>query len=342
MNFINFDLGWIFKLSAGCLFHVGIHGRLLIATIGPIIAAVFLGFTYVLAEARSRGSTDAMQVIRHRHVSMGLLLTFLVYSSVSSIIFQMFACDDVADGMKYLRADYGVECDSPNHRSFQIYAGFMMLLYTVGIPALYTGLLVQNRSVLKDDVGREENQSTRSFSDLWKPYKPSVFYYEVIECGRRVLLTGAVVFNNPNTSAQIAATLVIAVFFGMVSEGLAPFASRWDTWINRMGHVVVYVSMYVALLLEVDVSDERSSSQKVFEVFLVAANLGLILAVIVESGVIVCSLRQTVKEGISPRFRGTSFPFTRGIVPEEVVGPISRCDGVGCANKAIHYPPWYA
>ncbi|CAN0503469.1 unnamed protein product, partial [Scytosiphon promiscuus] len=84
---------------------------------------------------------------------------------------------------------------------------------------------------------------------LWKPYKPSVFYYEVIECGRRVLLTGAVVFIYPNTSAQVAVTLIIAFAFAMTSEALAPFASRWDTWISRMGHVVVFVSMYVALLV---------------------------------------------------------------------------------------------
>ena len=122
---------------------------------------------------------------------------------------------------------------------------------------------------------------------------------------------------SPNTSAQIAVTLMIAVFFGMVSEGLAPFASRWDTWISRMGHVVVYVSMYVALLLKVDVSDERSGSQKVFEALLVAVNLGLILAVVVETGVIVCSMTETVKMWVSPRFRGTRVSVTMESLPVE-------------------------
>ena len=123
-----------------------------------------------------------------------LLLTFLVYSSVSSFLFQMFACDDLEDGKRYLRADYRVECDSSQHIAFQVYAGVMILLYTVGIPTLYTSLLFSNRWALKDKDGREESPHIQSFSDLWKPYKPSIFYYEVIECGRRVLLTGAVVF----------------------------------------------------------------------------------------------------------------------------------------------------
>ncbi|CAN0597971.1 unnamed protein product, partial [Laminaria digitata] len=120
-----------------------------------------------------------------------------------------------------------------------------------------------------------------------------------------VLLTGAVVFIYPDTSAQIAVTLMIAFVFVVISEGLAPFASRWDTWISRMGHVVVFASMYVALLLKVDVSNERSGSQKVFEGVLVAAHLAMLLTVIVEVGVMACSLRETVRERILPRSRGT-------------------------------------
>ncbi|CAN0363396.1 unnamed protein product, partial [Scytosiphon promiscuus] len=223
VNVLNFDFGWISQLSVGCLFDIGIHGRLLIATIGPIIVVMFLGLTYVVATKARKRSAEALHLIRHKLVSIVLLLTFLVYSSVSSILFQMFACDDVGDGKKYLRADYRVECDSSKHIAFQIYAGFMIFLYTVGIPALYASLLFRDRAVLKDEVSREASQRTQSFSDLWTPYKPSIFYYEVIECGRRVLLTGTVVFIYPDTSAQIAVTLIIAFVFAMISEGLAPF-----------------------------------------------------------------------------------------------------------------------
>ncbi|CAM9803211.1 unnamed protein product, partial [Laminaria digitata] len=123
VNVLNFDLGWISQLSMGCLFDMGIHGRLLIATIGPVIAVMFLGLTYVVAARSRQGSVEALRLIRHKHVSMMLLLTFLVYSSVSSILFQMFACDDLEDGKKYLRADYRVECDSSKHRAYQIYCG---------------------------------------------------------------------------------------------------------------------------------------------------------------------------------------------------------------------------
>ena len=239
-----------------------------------------------------------------------LLLTFLVYSSVSSIIFQTFAYDGLDDGNIYLRADYRIQFDSPKHEAFQIYAGFMMVLYAFGIPALYAILLFKDRDLLANTSGgsdtedaRDNNHRVRSTSNLWKPYKPKRFYYEVIECTRRILLTGIVVFIYPNTAAQIAVSLIISFTFTVVSEGLNPYSSTWDTWVSRMGHVVVFVSVYLALLLKVDVSDERFESQTVFEAVLVFAHACMILAVLGEALILACSLRAERQEDPSPRFR---------------------------------------
>ncbi|CAN0042723.1 unnamed protein product [Ectocarpus fasciculatus] len=301
VDVFNFDLNWVF--STGCIFDIDFHDRLLVSTISPLVALSFLACTYAAAASINRGSPQILQNVWQKHVSMGLLLTFLVYSNVSSVLFQSFACEELADGKNYLRSDYRIECDSSKHKAFQVYTGFMILLYAVGIPALYAGLLFRDRDVLrKGKVDREDPPRVRSTSDLWEPYKPSVFYYEVIECCRRVLLAGVVVFIYPNTAAQIAVTLVIAVAFTILSEALAPYSSRWDAWASRMAHVVVLVSMYVALLLKVDVSDERASSQRVFEAILVAVHACMVTLVVIETIILSISLR-AAKERETPRPR---------------------------------------
>eukprot|EP00752_Nemacystus_decipiens_P017698 g15868.t1 len=293
LNVVNFDLSRI--LSAGCIVDFDFHDRLLMSTIGPIIAMLFLGCTYAAAVRTHKRATETLQNVRHKHVSLVLLLTFFVYSSVSSVLFSTFSCEVLDDGKDYLRSDYRIECDSPKHKGFKVYAGFMIVVYTVGIPAFYAGLLFKDREVLRQpDRGNASRVS--STSDLWKPYKPSVFYYEVIECVRRILLAGVVVFIYPNSAAQVAVTLMIAFAFVLVSEALAPYASRWDHWISRTGHVVVVASMYVALLLKVDVSDERSSSQKVFEVVLVAVHVVMVLVVVVETVVMGLALTAEHRE----------------------------------------------
>eukprot|EP00903_Cladosiphon_okamuranus_P017270 g15914.t1 len=318
LNVFNFDLYWI--LSAGCIVEVDFHDRLLLSSLGPIVTLVFLAGTYAAASRLHRGEEEALRRVWNKHVSMVLLLTFFVYASVSSTLFQAFACEHLDDGKNYLRADYRIECDSSKHRRFQVYAGFMVLLYALGIPAFYGVLLFRDRDILRrDEANRVDTARVTSTSDLWSPYKPSVFYYEVIECGRRILLAGVVVFIYPNTAAQIAITLMMAFVFAMLSEGLAPYASRWDAWLNRLGHSVVFVSLFVALLLKVDVTNERRDSQKIFEVFLVVVHACMILVVVVETAVLAWALKVEQLEEPTPRFRrGKSFSRGKwGVTPAD-------------------------
>lgn len=166
----------------------------------------------------------------------------------------------------------------------QVYAWFMVILYPVGIPVFYGVILFRHRDILGDKRRRiVQSADVEVTADLWKHYKPKRFYYEVVECGRRVMLTGVIVFIYPNTAGQVAITLVLAFAFVMISESLAPYALNQDTWLSRVGHVVVFLSMYQALLLKVDVSDERSDSQKVLGVVLLVANICMVIAIIVEA-----------------------------------------------------------
>ncbi|CAM9433236.1 unnamed protein product [Laminaria digitata] len=310
--------------SVGCIVGMDFHGHLLLTTIGPILVFAFLGVTYALAVERNRGSAAALGSIQRKHLSAALLVTFLVYSPVSSALFQMFACEELHDDKYYLRADYRIECDLPRHRSLQVYAGFMILVYTVGIPLLYASLLFRNRDVLTDGVLRKTDLSVSTTSDLWISYKPNRLYYEVIECGRRVLLAGVVVFIYPNTAAQVAVTLMIAVFFLLVSEALAPYISRWDAWVSRMGHVIVFTSMYVALLLKVDLSNEGANGQKVFEAILVSAHAIMVLAVVVEAVAMAFALGKQQHETQRPRFRGvTPLSFLQENAPSHNVNGTS-------------------
>ena len=301
VNFFNFDLSWV--LSAGCLLEVDFHDRLLWTTISPLVIMGLLGITYTTAMHRNLTSPETtIRHIQHKHVSMVPVVIILVYSSVSSVVFQMFACDDLDDGKRYLRADYTIDCDSSKHRVLQIYSGFMILLYPVGIPALYASLLFWNSTSSAGSLTLQETPLIRSISSLWKPYKPQRFYYEVIECARRVSLTGVIVFIYPNSAAQVAATFAIAVWFIFVSEGMAPYASPWDAWISSMGQAIIFATMFLALLLKVNVSGENDASQKMFEAILVACHGCMVLAVVIQIMIMVLSLR-VVRQREDPRPR---------------------------------------
>ncbi|CAN0412863.1 unnamed protein product, partial [Hapterophycus canaliculatus] len=209
-----------------------------------------------------------------------LLLTFLVYSSVSSTVFQTFACETLDDGIEYLRADYRIHCSDAKHEAIEIYAGIMVLVYPLGIPLLYAVMLYQRRDVLSDAGG--DQTTAQPISSLWEPYRPERFYYELVECARRIMLTGVVVFIFPNDAAQVAITMLIAFFFFAVFEVLPPYESESDVWLSRGGHIMVFLSMFDMLLLKVDVSHESDRSQAIFAGVLVAGHMLIVLAIVVE------------------------------------------------------------
>ncbi|CAM9782397.1 unnamed protein product, partial [Laminaria digitata] len=278
LGIINLDIRFV--MSAGCLWPgVDFHDRLIADTILPLTILGILGMTYAIALRRDSTADDRLRErIRNKHLSAVLFLLFFVYSSVSSTAFGMFACDSLDDGEEYLRADYRILCTDAKHRALQGYAAIMILVYPVGIPLLFVVLLYRHRVVLADPWA--DKAKAQSISSLWAPYRPGCIYYEVVECGRRIMLTGAVVFIYPNDTAQIAITLAISFFFFVVSEALSPYESVSDTWLSRFGHVLIYFSMFDVLLLKVDASHESSESQQILAGVLVAGHVVMIGVVV--------------------------------------------------------------
>jgi hypothetical protein len=162
LDIINLDISWF--LSVGCVLHVNFYAKLLVTTLAPlvvaaVILAVYLRARYVhrLVDAIQEPATapqrsfrtDALQHATAKHVSAFLTFTFLIYSTVSTVVFQTFACDYFDDTKEsWLRADYSISCDTHKHTSYKIYAAVMVAVYPIAIPALYAVLLWRHRHSL--------------------------------------------------------------------------------------------------------------------------------------------------------------------------------------------------
>ena len=51
-----------------------------------------------------------------------------------------------------MRADYSISCDDERYASWSTFAGFMVLVYPVGVPALFAWLLYRIRDVRDDEL----------------------------------------------------------------------------------------------------------------------------------------------------------------------------------------------
>ena len=285
LSVVNLNLGSILSLS--CVVETNFYVRLILATIAPVVVLGALAITYRVAMLRNDHSALAKQIARNKHLSVGLFLLFMVYSSVSYTIFQTFVCDSLDSGVTYLRADYDLVCWTKTHIGYTTYAGIMILVYPVGIPAMFAWVLLINQDRIRNAV-EDTNQrlllpEAEAMKGLWAPYKRSRYYYEVIECGRRITLTGLAVFIYPGSTAQVAIEALLAVVFFSISEILSPFAELLEAWLYRFGTWVIFLSMYLALLLKMDATEEESPSQNVFAGLLIAVHVGMVLIVVADT-----------------------------------------------------------
>jgi hypothetical protein len=151
----NLNIGGL--LSFTCVLRVSFYDRLLINTLLPLAVLLLLKVTYSMVQHREKARTAAavaaaaaaaaetadnsddtgitaneqqaarLQRALTKHHTVFLVMTFLLYSTVSTVVFQTFACDTIEPtGESYLRADYSVSCQTREHRYYQWYAALMV------------------------------------------------------------------------------------------------------------------------------------------------------------------------------------------------------------------------
>eukprot|EP00903_Cladosiphon_okamuranus_P009052 g8654.t1 len=315
LDAVNLDVGWM--LSASCIFTPSFYGRLLLTTLGPIVLGLGLACTFFVARRRvmraglpkangvtgmrsvSSGTgitgiseTRQLSVVKTRHMTVLVTGTFLVYSTVSTIVFQTFACDTLDELDKsFLRADYSLVCDTDEHNKYKIYAGVMILVYPIGIPLLYAWQLFKHRhriypkQALRDGVSPERRLGDKKIAHtvvLWEAYRPCRYYYEVIECARRLLLTGCLVFILPNSAGQAGVACVLAVVTVCVFINLRPFYDNNDDRLYVLGCAIIFLSMFVSLVPKVEIAEGDHQSQTVVSWLLIALGVTLWVMAIVQ------------------------------------------------------------
>jgi hypothetical protein len=350
-NVVNLDTSWL--LSAGCILHVNFYDKLLLITLAPVVIALIILVIHCRARYICYKKTDLVDVLAHakaKHLSVFLTFTFLIYSAVSTVVFQTFACDYLKDTKEsWLRADYSISCDTDTHAVFRKYAIFMVVLYPIGILAIYTVLLIRHRHnlnptatattataitdidvikptclrallnpIMKCSKGyysaatvkanataaaadnqqqqqqqqqqpqqeqldtRQNDTSLAPIKFLWSPYRQEVYWWELVECIRRLLLTGFLVFILPGTAGQSAVACVFAglslAVFGLVQ----PFADTSDSNDYWFGTWILFLSTFIALVLKGDTSSESAYYNKFMAVILVVFNVLLLCSAAIQ------------------------------------------------------------
>ncbi|KAG5183657.1 hypothetical protein JKP88DRAFT_290263 [Tribonema minus] len=294
LNVLNLNLGW--WLSATCLLEVNFYQQLLLATLTPLCVTAVLVATYfarravLLRRAAGHGErlggdasiAEHLRRARSQHLAVIVILSFVIFSTVNTLLFQTFVCDSLGsstpDATSYLRADYSLQCDTSEHSAYLVYSSCMIFIYAVGIPALFLGLILRHRRAMRhhqhaltldsdrgecaEDPRREPEgfqtegsgmgeataaaYESRVIRFLTSQYTPQRDYYEVVECCRRLVLTGLLVFIP--ASVQVETACAFAVLSLALCALLQPYRDLFDYSAAILAGIIVFLSFYIALM----------------------------------------------------------------------------------------------
>ena len=172
-----------------------------------------------------RGYRAAMNTGLFRALPLTLMLTFLLLPSTSTRIFKAFLCDPIDYGAgvtkRYLHADLALSCDSDEYTVTQIIAGGFILVWPLGVVALYAVLLWLSREALR--TGRHTPLS-KAIAFLSGDYKRSTYWWEPLEMCRKLTLTGWVLLLSEETEqARVIVALLVSISFLALHFSIMPF-----------------------------------------------------------------------------------------------------------------------
>lgn len=281
-----FNINFIAYLHIGCIYHQNFYDELVQVTIAPFIMffVVLIVLTIRLVIAYRINDINPSydhQKYRRGTIFAALIISFVLFSPVSIVIFQSFACETFDDGNSYLIADYSINCDTPEHSFYIAYASIMVLIYPVGVPLTYLILLrlekdkvnprtelvvrADERDLVSDIVIQHEKIKLRDsyeelkyISFLYETYQPRRWYFEIIDCFRRLTLTAIPVLILRGTMAQIVLVLLISLTCVAAYTELKPFIRKSDNLVAISTQWSITLTLIIAVMLRSDDSQDKT------------------------------------------------------------------------------------
>jgi len=264
------QLSFADTIPLGCIVkYKFIWNELLISTLGPIAVGVVLLVVKAVLKVKARASQsqanhDWITKTRHNIVTALLCIAFFVYPTTSLALFRVFLCTNFEDGRAFLNADLSYECFTDDHNTAIIYASLMIAVFPVAIPAVFLLILWRRHEYLR--LPRPEGWRTPNrdgliklnarilpYKILFGEYKSKRYYWEFIECFRRIILGCVVAVSNLDSPVDRAFWgLIISFVFALAYNYLQPFYDPLTNALAIAANWQIFFTFFVAFIILAD------------------------------------------------------------------------------------------
>ena len=214
-------------------------------------------------------------------IKLSLLAMLVLQPNLANMVLRLYDCKQF--DQLVLEDDVTVPCDGSSHKWCRRAVGpLFMLIYVIGIPCLFLGVLYLNASpqgitrhmrrwarkqastqFTQGQITKLISESIeRRFSILYDKYHVHNWYWEVIECARKLFLVSVVpLYGGENATAGATSSLQLTValgtigFFLVLQVAVQPFRVPSFNWLAIIAQLCSFATAALSLSYGAGITD---------------------------------------------------------------------------------------
>ena len=222
------------------------------------------------------------------------LILFVIYPSTSLEILQIlpFACHKLCSFKestscnRYLKADYTINCDSENYKKnipfFYLSPSYVIFFPMVMLALLFKYTRTTTENSAKETKNQHGDEIQKGLSFLYENYTPNCWFWEMIEIGRKLLFTLAIVLANTESRSYLALLVITSGLYAVLVTSYKPISDTFEYWLQLASLMASLANLIVGMLLKIEVIDSaivKETDSAAVTVLMVAANVSVIAIV---------------------------------------------------------------
>ena len=277
-----------------------------------------LGLLALAAWLTQRRTAIIREILVNRVIYVVSVVTFFMYPGLGVRIFSVFKCRTVEE-RSYLMADFSQPCYEGGHLAMAVFAVLFLILYVIGIPTVTYRRLVKHKGTIVHRLEQPVDPSVQArYGHLYAPYKPAYWYNELVEMGRKVILTAGLSMLTSKSAAQLLIGILVCFAHHTYLAACNPFLNRTDTWLSQGAGIQIFLTLLLGMTLQMEVEvDKQAIAVTLVLMVVVILVIGLVMI-----GLIVCkaeNIRQlqaqsaVVKKAVEQRVRSVKNPMVASV-----------------------------
>ena len=218
------------------------------------------------ATPEARRQSEMKAGLKFSYVAGVVFVWFFVFPACSATALAFWRCEGGwGDGHTYLLADLKLRCGGARYATHQIFAALMVVVWPVGTPLLFFGLMYRVRYRVnpygayiekmdkaefnaRTKVVTEADLVVEQYKMLWLAYKYELWHFEVAVVVQRLLLTCITELVYPGTQMNIIFAIIVVLLSLKVFTYYEPYMDVTDNDLTEIFHWV-FVWLFVSALI---------------------------------------------------------------------------------------------